>query len=324
MKKIIIITTFVLIGIIFITNRLEIISAINNEFRNPRDEETGNDTNVVTSQYTEMTKEEIEKIIVSKLQVKKDFIPRQQMEYIFINEANHGMDGLFIRYSLANEKEGWSDYPLRGIRLYEKKGDEYLLVYDNPNAWMCEGCNNSLHAWLEFDSDTLKIKMLYGPHQSFSEIYDFKYNKVTKHWQLVACGQRPVKKTANIYLENYNAEETKYQDGIYENMFENLNDLHNVLQQWDNPEGEELNRGYFISEADHQLNVSIENMDELIDKMAEEDYSIALACAPILQKHGNYYMSQYLLQQIISKYPNHPLEMSAQELLRNTRVEEKL
>lgn len=309
---VIIVTAFVLLGILFLTSKLGIISATDNKSRISESELFNYTTDAVDSQYTEIPREVIEQNIISKLQAEKDFIPRKQIEYIFINEANHGMDGLFIRYYQVIDS---LEYSLQGIRLYEKKGDEYQLSYDNPNAWMCDGCSNCLNPWLGLSSDTLEIGMSWGPHQGAHTIYDFKYNKVTRHWQLVVCNERPVKHSANIYLENLNAETTEDQGEIYENMYKDLDDLYKILLIWDNPEGEELSRAYFMSEFDHQLYMRTEDIHELVDKMTDKDYSTALECARILQKNMNS-DGLSLLEQIISKYPNHPLESSAEKLLK--------
>lgn len=264
---------------------------------------------------------EIEDIIVWKLENALNFAPRKVDKYIFVNEEEHGMDGLFVKYEMVDYNDSTGKYPLRGLRLYEKNGDEYdKISFDNPYAWMCEGCNNSRNSWLIMKKDTLKLIASWGPRQEMSSNYYFQYKKLTKKWTLMECNYTPIKQEVDIILDNYNGETTEYQREIYANRYNDLHHFHDVIQRWN--DGEDVGLRYITSWVDHQLAISEKDVDELIEEMSEDDYTIILECAPILQNHRNY-IGKYILKKVMEKYPNHDLNILADEMLKQYELEDE-
>lgn len=263
-----------------------------------------------------------EELIIKSIEEQNDFQPRTIVDYSFICEEEHGMNGLLIKYELAIDKEGLKDdYPTQGIRLYEKLGDDYAFVFDNPNAWMCMGCNNSLNTWMNTENAQLNIAMTWGPRQSTSSTYIFEYDKKNKHWYLIECNDRKIKPDSVILLQDFDAESTEYNKEMYEKMYENINSFYISVANWGN--GIELERQEYTSAFDHSLSVRQEEIDELLDKMDEEDYVDAFKCAPILQEGGNY-LGRYILQQLIDRFPDNEQTTKAQSLLEQYEKEQTL
>jgi len=145
----------------------------------------------------------------------------------------NGITGFFVLYEkidtlsfqdpyFQNNNKG--DLITEGLAFYQKDKDQYRLLFANPDAFMCAGCNNMHDHEITVNKDTVALSMSWGPSAFGSnELFKFVFRKNTRKWQCVSYYQngsndageehrtyKTYPNSINLYLDNFDGEEAPF------------------------------------------------------------------------------------------------------------------